>query len=372
MSTSTNESVDALPCDGKYYSHSYQIARDNQIMAFESPFFGLQIDRSDLASLHFSQFDPKEMVPYIESLKKECRGGMDQLSKVEFTIQIKIGENIYSVTNAIQKPRLWEAGRITQRFEYGGLQFEGLCSFHATLWVVVWPDSFTFQVAIRGTDEELQPLSDGFQIKIQFLDWSVEKSFDISRTAGIREKEDQKEFSVVLPCNLTSNLDNLKGPDNGVDIEALAYSETQLETEFNHEFNCFFINLGKWVKRPFEAMWTDIRDYDSIEVTIQNKGSDKVHVPIVLYVQNLANPTGVCAIVCDGEYRLTGIPMQVSKNWHIKGIPAYGYFYSYLPVNAGTTTTYRIRLAYGFWGSLPSASHGNLSLVGKLEICAMI
>jgi hypothetical protein len=60
--------------------------------------------------------------------------------------------------------------------------------------------------------------------------------------------------------------------------------------------------------------------------------------------------------------------MQVSKNWHINGIPGYGYFYAYLPVNAGATTTYHIRLAYGFWGSLPSASHGNLSLVGKFEM----
>ena len=50
------------------------------------------------------------------------------------------------------------------------------------------------------------------------------------------------------------------------------------------------------------------------------------------------------------------------------GIPVYCYFYSYLPVNAGATATYQICLAYGFYGSLPSASHGNLSLVGKFVV----
>lgn len=362
MSTTKEEKKDALP-DAKLYSHSFQFAK-NKTMGFDSPFFGLSIDRTDLTSLLFSKFDPQEGMPYKDSLNGECRERMDRLQKEELTIQIIVGDNVYPATNATENPRLWEAGKIAQHFDFQGLQFEGLESLDSCLSVVVWPDSFTFKVDIKGSDEKgLQPLMEGFDVKIQLQDWVVDKSFDP------RQTPDQKKFSVNLACNLTSNLDKLMDPEYGIDIDAVAWHEkVALKTNFNEDFNCFFTNLGKGLPRPFKGNWTDIRDYDEIGVTIQNKGSSMVYVPIVFYIERLANPTGVCAIVCDEKYRPTGIPIQVSKNWHIHGFPAYGYFYSYLPVNAGATATYQIRLAYGFYGSLPSASHGNLSLVGKFVV----
>ena len=59
----------------------------------------------------------------------------------------------------------------------------------------------------------------------------------------------------------------------------------------------------------------------------------------------------------------TGIPVQLSKNWHDETVGSYLMAYTRLPV-AKTEQTYLLRLAYGFYGTLPSASHAQLSLVG--------
>lgn len=75
-----------------------------------------------------------------------------------------------------------------------------------------------------------------------------------------------------------------------------------------------------------------------------------------------ANVTGVCPILCDESGRPTGIPVQLSKNWHEETMGAYLMVYTLLP--AEKTATYVLRLAYGFYGTLPSASHAQLSLVG--------
>ena len=61
---------------------------------------------------------------------------------------------------------------------------------------------------------------------------------------------------------------------------------------------------------------------------------------------------------------LTGIPIQLSKNWHADWMPPYGRFYTLLPAKALAASKYHIRCCYGFWGTLPAASHANLSLVG--------
>ncbi len=67
-------------------------------------------------------------------------------------------------------------------------------------------------------------------------------------------------------------------------------------------------------------------------------------------------------MLCDESGQPTGIPVQLSKNWHYKPMGSYLMAYTVLP--ARTTTTYRLRVVYGFYGTLPSASHAQLSLIG--------
>ncbi|MBT7304075.1 MAG: hypothetical protein HN849_31365, partial [Victivallales bacterium] len=86
-------------------------------------------------------------------------------------------------------------------------------------------------------------------------------------------------------------------------------------------------------------------------------------VPFLLDFRGPANITGLVPILCHPDGTPTGVPVQLSKNWHYTPIGAYLRAYALVPVKPGQNR-YRLRIAYGFYGTLPSASHGQLCLVG--------
>lgn len=113
-------------------------------------------------------------------------------------------------------------------------------------------------------------------------------------------------------------------------------------------------------ERDWKTGYTDIRRYDEVTLTIDHDGETRRHVPVLFDVTDPANITGQTPVLCDADGRPTGIPVQLSKNWHHG---AYAKYYAILPADPGTTR-YRLRIAYGFWGALPAASHAQLSLWG--------
>lgn len=79
--------------------------------------------------------------------------------------------------------------------------------------------------------------------------------------------------------------------------------------------------------------------------------------------------TGISAILRDMDGNPTGIPVQLSKNWHAEpegGVHAGYWFHgiSQMRLPAGGTVDLELTLAYGHWGGVPAASHAQLSLIG--------
>lgn len=87
-------------------------------------------------------------------------------------------------------------------------------------------------------------------------------------------------------------------------------------------------------------------------------------------VQRIGAPiTGVTAVLGDEQGRPTGIPVQLSKNWHSHpqgGVHDEQWFHGISQVRVPPQTTLRLvlTLAYGNWGGLPAVSHAQLSLIG--------
>ena len=385
------------------YSHSFRYG-SNETIAFETAHYGLLINYKDLTAVLFRDFNvsvtsqsqsQKEnddtdyknvkhedcsQISYLDCLEEQNRERMnhEHFSSEELRIQLKVkkGDRFMPctciATHAEHKPRLWEAGRICQRYDFRGVKFGGLGmdseakngTFQCTLIIVVWANSITFQVNIElgSIREQMGLLKDGFSVRLGFRQFETEESFD--------PKDDTRDsYPTILSCNFKNYLEKMlhvdDSSDSGVKIKVATIPKQDLFTDFDRSFNCFVIRSKNCnFIRPFLGGYRDIRDYDNFEVQIYNESCEITYVPILLEVQPLANPTGVCPIVCDEDYSPTGIPIQLSKNWHMSGVPPYGRFYCYLPAGAKKRTTYRIRLVYGFYGTLPSASHANLSLVG--------
>ena len=92
-----------------------------------------------------------------------------------------------------------------------------------------------------------------------------------------------------------------------------------MRAEFSNTFNCFKLEkTNGYISRSFRGGYTDIRDYDLIRIEVNNETEFDTYVPILLFVQKLANPTGLCPILCNTTFEPTGIYVQLSKNWHNK------------------------------------------------------
>lgn len=79
--------------------------------------------------------------------------------------------------------------------------------------------------------------------------------------------------------------------------------------------------------------------------------------------------TGISAILRDVDGNPTGIPVQLSKNWHNDpsgGVYAGQWFHgiTQLRLPPGAIYDLELTLAYGHWGGVAAASHAQLSLVG--------
>ena len=130
---------------------------------------------------------------------------------------------------------------------------------------------------------------------------------------------------------------------------------------FNPQKNCYSAHVTK-LNRKWKTGYTDIRDYDEFKITVPGSDATKP-LPFLLHSSDVANITGVCPILCHADGTPTGISVQLSKNWHDDTVGSYLMAYTKLPP-AKTDQTYLLRLAYGFYGMLPSATHSQLSLVG--------
>jgi len=86
--------------------------------------------------------------------------------------------------------------------------------------------------------------------------------------------------------------------------------------------------------------------------------------------QRIGTPiTGISAVIRDLEGNPTGIPVQLSKNWHRHprgGVYSGQWFHgiSQVHLQPGQTLTLELCLVYGHWGGIPAASHSQLSLIG--------
>ena len=215
--------------------------------------------------------------------------------------------------------------------------------------------------------------------------WNIEQ-----KVSGAWKMDDEKTLS--LSCNID---DSVKKPE--VQVSVSTTKGGSFPVGFDKSKNCY-VSLVRQLERDWKTGYTDIRNYDEFKITVQslsNKSSDNFigavvprrgfwqrlfkkdnpkskirnpksisHVPFLLDMRPPANVTGLCPILCDEEGCPTGIPVQLSKNWHNSEMGGYLMAYTKLPVEAGKTATYTLRIAYGFYGSLPSASHSQLSLVG--------
>ncbi len=169
--------------------------------------------------------------------------------------------------------------------------------------------------------------------------------------------KDQRH-KLTLNCNMNASC----SADRAVDIEISTPDGQAFPVSFKPEFNSYVADV-KGLKRAFDGGYTKITDYDDFDLVLDCAEAAPEPVPFLLDLRNPANITGLVPILCHPDGTPTGIPVQLSKNWHYGPMGAYLRAYALIPLTQGRTR-YRLRIPYGFYGALPSASHAQLCLVG--------
>jgi len=132
--------------------------------------------------------------------------------------------------------------------------------------------------------------------------------------------------------------------------------------------------LGAYVIDLPERQWNMADDLDRLDrfpFTLHNPGSETLLVPIVFeFAGAFQGVTGMCPMLRDDLGQPTGIPIQISKNWHKHKDQTMLYegawFHAITQIRMAPGETWRgdLAIAYARWGGLPSVSHAQLSLIG--------
>ncbi|MGJ8672712.1 LamG domain-containing protein [Rubritalea sp.] len=191
--------------------------------------------------------------------------------------------------------------------------------------------------------------------RIQFI--TKDEKFE-ARSESTKEWKMGETHSATLSCDFSKGVVTNKS----LTIDVHTGDGQTINAAFNPEWNCHLAEVKK-LKRSWKSGYTDIRDYDEFTLEIENKNKSASEVPFVLYLRNVANITGLVPLLCYEDGTPTGIPVQLSKNWHEPNLGSYMRACAMLPATPGKQS-YKLRIAYGFYGSLPSASHAQLSLIG--------
>ena len=110
---------------------------------------------------------------------------------------------------------------------------------------------------------------------------------------------------------------------------------------------------------------------DRWRFTVRNDSERETTLPIMFVDERPPAITGFTPLLCDVDGTPTGIPVQISKNWHAqpeKGVLRHqgpwfhGCTFVRLPPRSQREFSFSI--AYARYGGVPAASHAQLSLIG--------
>lgn len=337
-----------------------------EILAIQTSGYALTVDLANLAKAGFSQTETQSL-SYAETLKAET-DALYQLPPATLDISLEMeGERYRAVTCAAgtdPDPRrlgfakMWESGRFVQHFEFENVAFQSVSGktlrCHANMSLVAWPDSLTLTTTLAPAPSETNGWRHA-KIALQL------KGVAVDCAAG-KTISGQWLPSQTNSISMTYTHPRSVAALNGISIQVMSGTNTVYPVVLDSEKNCFVAKVSK-IKRTFKSGYTDIRDYDDFLITVDSVHPRAKEIPFLLDFRSPANITGLCPMLCDKDGRPTGIPVQLSKNWHAASMGAYMMAYTSLPVKPGRSE-YRLRVVYGFYGTVPSASHAQLSLIG--------
>lgn len=299
----------------------------------------------------------------------------------------------YLLNKGATKPSeciLIESGKFFQRRNIINLKFEnGAPNLDVALEVVSWADRISFVLKV-DSKENLGPITLKMESKFPNLYSSQVLSekeailsldnnndgFLYQSSATIKKNGKSVVISNEFKNNEKQQLELIiipvKSKSKKVLANPLTYNPIEIKANqldpINKSLTVDFDPIYGWNKINLANDLKDKNAIENVKIVLENKSNMPETVRLNFSKKNVNAITGISAIIRDSNYNPTGLPVQLSKNWHneveveFKGPWFRGF--TMLTIPAKTKYEFIYTSVNAYWGELPAASHAQLCLAG--------
>ncbi len=276
------------------------------------------------------------------------------LPEAKLVLTARVGEKVYTCTRAAANlgdhpnypVRLIDGGRFLNRFDILGLEFTDdngdKLDATARLEVAAWPSHLHLSPQVVPKDPSVK----------------LDVRINLTALGETRFGEATHGASLHFPWGTLA--------PSVVKIDA-QHGSTALPAGYDPILGGYVIDLP-------EEHWNIAEQLDRLDrfpVSVENTSDEPITVPLIFaFSGGFQGITGMCPMLRDATGQPTGIPVQISKNWHKhKDQPMLyegGWFHAITQVPLAPREVWRgeLAIAYARWGGVPSVSHAQLSLIG--------
>ncbi|VGO18395.1 hypothetical protein [Pontiella sulfatireligans] len=328
-------------------SMANRTARANPDVVVQTGFYSLRLDCD---TMRLSGYDAVQGSDYVTALNED----MTAFTAADLQLRIEKDGIAYTCTSGVvqdpegQNMRLIQSGQFVQRFDHVGLVFTGangeVLTKAGRLEITAWPEHVVFNLDLSGV---VGVTKTGIQLT------SPAGKIHRSVMMGTRTV-------LTLQPHLDQAFQSLE-PSSHIKVH------DSLQVDFDP------IEQGLRIKLPMERVRfpADTNRLDEFVVELRNPSGSDRSIPLIFDEIQTRGITGTSMLLCEErDGRPTGIPVQISKNWHSKpgrkivhdGPWLRGY--TMVPLKAGETKRFRLRVVTGYWGKVPAVSYAQLSVIG--------
>lgn len=287
--------------------------------------------------------------------------------------------------------RVVESGRFLQRSDLLRLDLEdeqgNRLDGDARLEIVAWPDRLILLAELeltseeKGGSEEQSGAWDNARLELR-VSQEVPGSKGVVRplTASSRFADRKGRAALDITPGLTNRSleeQSSQGTPEVKDVNRCVRATDMADqevcpVEYDKDRQWHRVNLDDVVT---QGSGQDV--LERVKIRLENPSSSERVFRLMfektqrgLTVPGMSPVTGLSPMVRDMAGNPTGIPVQISKNWHkrdgqyplYQGVWFHGFSMFRLP--AKSMTEFELSIAYAHWGGVPAASHAQLCLIG--------
>ena len=323
-----------------------------KVLAFQTGHYGMAIDVRKVQVLHLGAI--AKPLP-AEQAVVQGNEAIFSLPPRPVGLEVIVDGTSYTCTGSeAPASRLIDSGRFLQRADIEQLVFQDAAGRRlpaaGRLEIVAWPDRLCLLLEI--TPSQRLPNA------------SLRIRHDGAAPDSVTGREFLKGQTQTTTALLWSSETPAQSPQV---VEAREIkTDNAISVAYDASRHCHVVRLPE--KAWYEGPKAD--RLDRIAVRLKNTSARPQVFRLLFNSDNPAHITGLTPMIRDPQGQPTGIPVQISKNWHRREGGELLYQGPWLHaitcvrVPAAAVLNVELTIAHGWWGTLPAVSHAQLCLIG--------